>query len=93
MPEPWKQPTASASRARLDAVFFHLYGLDRDDADYVLGTFPIVAREETARYGTFRSRALILATMAALAAGNPDASSCNILSVNCLPASGLRGRP
>jgi hypothetical protein len=25
---------------------FHLYGLDRDDADYVLGTLPIVAREE-----------------------------------------------
>jgi len=39
----------------------------------VLGTFPIVAREETERFGRFRSRALILAYMAALAAGNPDA--------------------
>ncbi|HEY6432006.1 MAG TPA: hypothetical protein VIZ17_08480 [Acetobacteraceae bacterium] len=61
-------------RARLDALFFHLYGLDRDAADYVLGTFPIVQREERARYdGRFRSRDLILGYMAALAAGHPDA--------------------
>jgi hypothetical protein len=26
-------------RARLDAVYFHLYGLNRDEADYVLSTF------------------------------------------------------
>ncbi len=44
-------------------------------ADYVLGTFPIVRREEEARFqGRFRSRDLILAYMAALAAGAPDAS-------------------
>ena len=48
--------------------------LDRDAADYVLGTFPIVQREERARYdGRFRSRDLILGYMAALAAGHPDA--------------------
>ncbi len=50
-----------------------MYGLDRDAAEYVLGTFPIVQREEVARYGRFRSRDLILGFMAALAAGNPDA--------------------
>ena len=61
-------------RARLDALFFHLYGLDRDAADYVLGTFPIVKREEEQRWGgRFRSRDLILGYMAALAAGAPDA--------------------
>ena len=27
-------------RARLDALFFLLYGLTREEADYVLGTFP-----------------------------------------------------
>ena len=48
--------------------------MERDDADYVLSTFPIVRREEAARYGgRFRSRDLILGYMAALAAGNPDA--------------------
>jgi hypothetical protein len=58
-------------RARLDALFFLLYGLDRDAASYILSTFPIVREEEEARYqGRFRSRELILGYMAALAAGN-----------------------
>jgi hypothetical protein len=70
----WDEEDRLRRRARLDAVFFHLYGLDRDAADYVLGTFPIVKREEERRYGgRFRSRDLILGYMAALAAGAPDA--------------------
>jgi hypothetical protein len=70
----WDEEDRLHRRARLDAVFFHLYGLDRDAADYVLGTFPIVKREEERRYGgRFRSRDLILGYMAALAAGAPDA--------------------
>lgn len=73
-PFAWGEADRLRRRARLDAVFFHLYGLDRDAADYVLGTFPIVAREERARHGGwFLSRDLILGYMAALAAGNPDA--------------------
>ena len=56
-------------RAKLDAVFFHLYGVtDRDDVRYVYSTFPIVEREETAAYGTYRSRDLCLAWMNALTA-------------------------
>jgi hypothetical protein len=70
----WDEDDRLRRRARLDALFFHLYGLDRDEADYVLGTFPIVKREEEARWGRFRSRELILGYMAALAAGAPDAN-------------------
>ena len=32
-------------RARLDALY-HLYGLSREDASYVLDTFPIVRRKQ-----------------------------------------------
>ena len=60
-------------RARLDACYFHLYSLDREDADYVLGTFPIVRREDEARFGSYRTRDLILAYMNALAAGDTEA--------------------
>jgi hypothetical protein len=74
-PFAWDEEDRLRRRARLDAVFFHLYGLDRDDAGYVLSTFPIVKREEEHRYnGRFRSRDLILGYMAALAAGAPDAN-------------------
>ena len=42
-PFTWDEEERRHLRARLDALYFHLYGLDHDDADYVLGTFPIVA--------------------------------------------------
>jgi len=46
----WDEEDRLRRRARLDAVFFHLYGLDREAADYILGTFPIIRREEEQRY-------------------------------------------
>ena len=61
-------------RAKLDAVFFHLYGVtDRDDVRYVYSTFPIVERQETETHGRYRSCDLCLAYLNALAAGRPDA--------------------
>ena len=62
-------------RAKLDAVFFHLYDVkDRDDIRYIYSTFPIVEREEKATYGgVYCSHELCLAYMNSLAAGNPDA--------------------
>lgn len=59
-------------RARLDALLFLLYGLDRDAAAHVLSTFLIVREAEERRCGRFRSRALILGQMAAFAAGDAE---------------------
>ena len=59
-------------RARLDALYFHLYGLSREDAGYVLDTFPIVRRQDEAAFGSYRTRDLILAYMNAFAAGDTD---------------------
>ena len=70
----WNDDRRLQLRAKLDAVFFHLYGVtDRDDIRYIYSTFPIVKRQETAAYGTYRSCDLCLAYMNALAAGQPDA--------------------
>ena len=72
-PFPWNEDRRLYLRAKLDAVFFHLYGVtDRDDIRYVYSTFPIVKRQETAAYGCYRSRDLCLAWTNALAAGRPD---------------------
>lgn len=54
-------------RAELDALAAHLFGLSRDEIDYVIGTFPIVRRQEEAAYGEFRSRRLILTAFDAMA--------------------------
>ena len=68
----WDEEERRHLRARLDALYFHLYGVPRDDADYILSTFPIVQREDEAEFGTYRTRSLILAYMSALAAGDTD---------------------
>lgn len=74
-PFTWDEERRLVLRAKLDAVFFHLYGItDRDDIRYIYSTFPIIEREEKATYsGKYRSCELCLAYMNALAAGNPDA--------------------
>ncbi|MBC6437123.1 MAG: Eco57I restriction-modification methylase domain-containing protein [Rhodobacteraceae bacterium] len=69
----WDSPRRLRLRAKLDAVFFHLYGItSRDDIRHIYATFPIVERAERAAYGTCRSRDLCLAYLNALAAGRPD---------------------
>jgi hypothetical protein len=70
----WDEAERLRARARLDALYFHLYGItDRDDVAYIYSTFPIVEREEVRAHGRYLSRDLALATMNALAAGDPDA--------------------
>ena len=68
----WDEEERRHLRGRLDALYFHLYGLDRDDTGYVLNTFPIVRREDEARFGRYRTRDLILAYMNALGAGDTE---------------------
>ena len=71
-PFPWDEEDRRHLRARLDALYFHLYGLDRDDAAYILSTFPIIQRQDQAQFGHYRTKALILAYMNALTAGDTD---------------------
>ena len=70
----WDDRRRLELRAKLDAIYFHLYGItDRDDVRYIYATFPIVEREERAAHGRYLSKDLCLAWMNALAAGTPDA--------------------
>ena len=71
-PFPWDEEERRHLRARLDALYFHLYGLSREDASYVLDTFPIVRREDKRAFGSYRTRDMILAYMNALAAGDAE---------------------
>ena len=71
-PFTWDEEERRHLRARLDALYFHLYGLSRDDAGYVLGTFPIVQKHDQSQFGRYRTRDLILAYMNALSAGDAE---------------------
>ncbi len=73
-PFAWDDDWRLHLRAKLDAAFFHLYGVtDPDDMNYVWSTFPIVEKNEVEAYGHYLSRDLCLEYMNALAAGRPDA--------------------
>ncbi|MDE2976671.1 MAG: restriction endonuclease [Acidobacteriota bacterium] len=71
-PLSWDQEGRRHLRARLDALYFLLYGLSREDAEYVLGTFPIVQRQDEVLFGSYRTSDLVLAYMNALTAGDVD---------------------
>ena len=73
-PFTWDVEERRHLRARLDALYFHLYGLSREDAGYVMETFPIVKRQDEAEFdGKYRTREMVLAYMNALAAGDVEA--------------------
>jgi hypothetical protein len=74
----WDPARRAVLRAELDAAFFHLYGFSRDDTDYILGTFPIVKKNDEKAHGEYRTRRLILerydVLAAAAASGTPYVS-------------------
>jgi hypothetical protein len=77
----WDEDRRLRLRAKLDALYFILYGLfdptdpiqSRDNISYIYSTFPIVEREDRARWNSYRSRDLCLGWINALLAGKPDA--------------------
>ena len=56
----WNSSRRDELRAELDAASFHLYGIGRDDVEYIMETFPIVKRHDIAEYGSYRTKELIL---------------------------------
>jgi hypothetical protein len=65
----WDVERRSLLRAELDAAFFHVYGIERDDVDYILDTFPIVRRKDEKSYGEYRTKRTILEVYDAMACG------------------------
>ena len=57
----------AALRAELDALMCHVYGVNRDDVDYIMETFPIVKRHDDERFGEYRTKRLVLAAYDAMA--------------------------
>ena len=71
----WDDERRFLIRCELDAAFFHLYGLARDDVEYILDTFPIVKEHDEEAYGEFRTKRAILEVYDAMA--DPMATTNN----------------
>lgn len=64
-------------KAQLDAIFFHLYGIDRDDVDYIMDAFPIVKRKEFSKLGEYRTKRLVLEAYDAIVLGRRNGAPSN----------------
>ena len=60
----WDEDRRAQLRAELDAFFFRLYGIDRDDLDYIMETFQTesggLKNNDIAKYGSYRTKETIL---------------------------------
>lgn len=56
----WNEERRFLLRCELDAAYFHLYGITRDDVDYIMDTFPIVKRKDETAHGEYRTKRVIL---------------------------------
>lgn len=52
----WHEERGFLPPCELDASFFHLYGLNCDDAAYILDTFPILRRKGEEKHGHYRTK-------------------------------------
>ncbi|TDE37767.1 DNA methyltransferase [Actinomadura sp. 6K520] len=72
----WDEERRAQIRAEMDAYFFHLYGINREDTDYILETFQTetggLKNNEIAKYGTYRTKELVLAEYDRMAAVGVD---------------------
>ena len=64
----WDPERRFQLRCEIDAAFFHLYGISRDDTAYILDTFPVLKQSEEREHGQYRTRRVVLDTYDALAA-------------------------
>ena len=56
----WNEERRLIIRCELDAAYFHLYGINREDVNYIMETFPIVKRKYEQKYGEYRTKRVIL---------------------------------
>jgi hypothetical protein len=63
----WNDDERRARMAALDALFFHLYGLNAEEAACVLDAFPIVREQDELAFGCYRTRDDVLALLPLLA--------------------------
>ncbi len=57
----WDEERRFLLRCELDAAYFHLYEIARDDVDYIMDTFRVWKEKEEKQFGEYRTKRVILA--------------------------------
>ncbi len=56
----WNEERRFLLRCELDAAYFHLYGIGREDVDYIMDTFRVRKEKEEKQCGEYRTKRVIL---------------------------------
>ncbi|MEJ7819641.1 MAG: N-6 DNA methylase [Rubrobacteraceae bacterium] len=92
-PFAWDPERRFRLRCELDAAYFHLYGIAREDVEYIMDTFPIVRRKDEAAHGEYRTRRVILEIYDQMAAATPGATTETTPEPETPPATVTHLRP
>ena len=68
----WDDEERRHLQCRLDAMYFHLYGLSKEDAGHVMDTFTIVKEQDELEFDRYRTRDMVLAYMNSLDSGDTE---------------------
>ena len=63
----WDEGRRFILRSELDAFYFHVYCLSREDAAYIIDTFPTLRRRDEHQLGEYRTKRVILEIYEAMA--------------------------
>ena len=66
----WDPDRRALLKAELDATMFHIYGLNRDEVEHVLDSFPVVRKYDERDYGEYRTKRLVLNQFDRMTYGN-----------------------
>ena len=79
LPFPWDEERRHQCKCELDAIFAHMYQLDRSDLEWILdapapsSSFPGLKRSEMQEFGEYRTQRFVLQAYDQLARGElPD---------------------
>jgi hypothetical protein len=98
-PFKWDEERRVQIRAELDAAFFHMYGLDHSDVEFILDppspaeTFRVLKDNEVKRFGKYRTKDLVLEQYDRMAAAQVErlpAIVAPVVSQSLAPADLLR---
>jgi len=72
-PFTWNEKERLHLQCQLDALFFMLYEIEKDELIYIMDTFPIIKKQDETKYGKYIRKHLILEYYKAYKSGNFDA--------------------
>ena len=67
----WSLKRRDLLRGELDAAFFQLYGIERQNVDHIMDSFWVVRERDEKEYGSFKTKELILDAYDAMADATP----------------------